>query len=133
MSSPQASTTVTNLGLLDLELMHNFCTSTYATLSNDVTIRDLWRNRIVRLCFKCEYAMLAVLSVSALHLSHFSTERKQFLRERAIIYHNQALSIAAPSIDAYNNTNAQELFAFSILTIYYCKYPKHLRDHANPM
>ncbi|KAI6777504.1 hypothetical protein HG530_001449 [Fusarium avenaceum] len=30
-----------------------------------------------------------------------------------------ALSIAAPSIDAYNNTNAQELFAFSILTIYY--------------
>ncbi|KAF5248733.1 hypothetical protein FANTH_5803 [Fusarium anthophilum] len=63
--------------------------------------------------------MLAVLSVSALHLSHFSTERKEFLRERAIVYHNQALSIAAPFIDAYDNTNAQELFAFSILTIYY--------------
>ncbi|KAF5675968.1 C6 transcription factor [Fusarium circinatum] len=63
--------------------------------------------------------MLAVLSVSALHLSHFSTERKKFLRERAIVYHNQALSIAAPFIDAYDNTNAQELFAFSILTIYY--------------
>ncbi|KAF5723987.1 2-dehydropantoate 2-reductase [Fusarium mundagurra] len=108
-----------NLGLLDLELMHNFCTSTYATLSNDVTVRDLWRIRIVRLCLKCEYAMLAVLSVSALHLSHFSTERKEFLRQRAIVYHNQALTIAAPFIDAYDNANAQELFAFSILTIYY--------------
>lgn len=75
----------------------------------------------MRLCLKCDYAMLAVLSVSALHLSHFSTERKEFLREKAIVYHNQALSVAAPFIDAYDNTNAQELFAFSILTIYYCK------------
>ncbi|KAL5589932.1 hypothetical protein FOVSG1_011799 [Fusarium oxysporum f. sp. vasinfectum] len=114
-----ASAAAPNLGLLDLELMHNFCTSTYATLSNDVAIRDLWRIRIVRLCLKCEYAMLAVLSVSALHLSYFSTERREFLRERAIVYHNQALSIAAPFIDAYNDSNAQELFAFSILTIYY--------------
>jgi hypothetical protein len=97
--------------------MHNFCTSTYATLSNDVAIRDLWRIRIVKLCLKCEYAMLAVLSVSALHLSQFSTDRKESLRERAIVYHNQALSIAAPSIDAYNNTNAQELFAFSIIVL----------------
>ncbi|KAL5590389.1 hypothetical protein FOBRF1_013946 [Fusarium oxysporum] len=118
-SSPQASAAAPNLGLLDLELMHNFCTSTYATLSNDVAIRDLWRIRIVRLCLKCEYAMLAVLSVSALHLSYFSTERREFLRERAIVYHNQALSIAAPFIDTYNDSNAQELFAFSILTIYY--------------
>ncbi|KAF5607461.1 2-dehydropantoate 2-reductase [Fusarium pseudoanthophilum] len=118
-SSPQAPGVAPNLGLLDLELMHNFCTSTYATLSNDVTVRDLWRVRLVRLCLKCDYAMLAILSVSALHLSHFSTERKELLRERAIVYHNQALSIAAPFIDAYDNANAQELFAFSILTIYY--------------
>ncbi|KAG9494983.1 hypothetical protein J7337_013212 [Fusarium musae] len=119
------SATAPSLGLLDLELMHNFCTSTYATLSNDVAVRDLWRVRIVRLCLKCDYAMLAILSVSALHLSHFSTERKELLRERAIVYHNQALSIAAPFIDAYDNANAQELFAFSILTIYYCKFLQH--------
>ncbi|KAG4262823.1 hypothetical protein FPRO03_10186 [Fusarium proliferatum] len=118
VTAPPAATTP-SLGLLDLELMHNFCTSTYATLSNDVAVRDLWRIRIMRLCLKCDYAMLAVLSVSALHLSHFSTERKEFLREKAIVYHNQALSVAAPFIDAYDNTNAQELFAFSILTIYY--------------
>lgn len=130
-ASPQTSATAPNLGLLDLELMHNFCTSTYATLSNDVAIRDLWRVRIVKLCLNCDYAILAVLSVSALHLSHFSTKRKEFLRERAITYHNQALSIAATFIDAYNDTNAQELFSFSILTIYYCKYPKHPSGHAN--
>ncbi|CEF87922.1 hypothetical protein FGSG_12584 [Fusarium graminearum PH-1] len=119
VASPQTSATAPNLGLLDLELMHNFCTSTYATLSNDVAIRDLWRVRIVKLCLNCDYAILAVLSVLALHLSHFSTKRKEFLRERAITYHNQALSIAATFIDAYNDTNAQELFSFLILTIYY--------------
>ncbi|KAI1046442.1 hypothetical protein LB505_013158 [Fusarium chuoi] len=125
--SPQASGAAPNLGLLDLELMHNFSTSTYATLSNDLAIRDLWRIRIVRLCLNCDYAMLAILSVSALHLSHFSVERREFLRERAITYHNQALSIAAGFIDAYNERNAQHLFAFSILTIYYsfAQTPEH--------
>ncbi|EXM18786.1 hypothetical protein FOTG_13145 [Fusarium oxysporum f. sp. vasinfectum 25433] len=127
VSSPQTPAAAPNLGLLDLELMHNFCTSTYATLSNDSAIRDLWRIRIVRLCLNCDYAMLAILSVSALHLSHFSTERREFLRERAITYHNQALSIASAFIDAYNDKNAQHLFAFSILTIYYsfAQTPEH--------
>ncbi|KAF5623587.1 2-dehydropantoate 2-reductase [Fusarium sp. NRRL 25303] len=125
--SPQASGAAPNLGLLDLELMHNFCTSTYATLSNDLAIRDLWRIRIVRLCLNCDYATLAILSVSALHLSHFSVDRREFLRERAIMYHNQALNIAAGFIDAYNERNAQHLFAFSILTIYYsfAQTPEH--------
>lgn len=119
MSSPQAPGPAPNIGILDLELMHNFCTSTYATLSHDQALRDLWRVQIVKLCLNCDYALLAILSVSALHLSHFSIERREMLRETAITYHNQALSIAAGFIDAYDEKNAQHLFAFSIMTIYY--------------
>ncbi|KAH7179038.1 uncharacterized protein B0J16DRAFT_402387 [Fusarium flagelliforme] len=127
VSSPQASASGLNLDMLDMELMHNFCTSTYATLSNDSAIRDLWKIRIVKLCLNCDYALLAILSVSALHLSHFSIERREFLRERAITYHNQALSIAAGFIDAYSDENAQHLFAFSVLTVYYsfAQTPEH--------
>lgn len=105
--------------MLDLELLHNFCTSTYATLSDDPLIRDLWRVRVVKLCFICDYAMLALLSVSAMHLGRFSPDRRDLLREKAISYHNRASNLATQSMDNLNEENSQSLFAFSILTIYF--------------
>ncbi|KAH7156034.1 hypothetical protein EDB81DRAFT_715975 [Dactylonectria macrodidyma] len=105
--------------MLAMELLHNFCTSTYATLSDDPLIRDLWRVRVVKLCFTCDHAMLALLSVSALHLAQFSPSRRDILRERAIMYHNKASSIATKYMSNLDEDNSQGLFAFSIFTIYF--------------
>lgn len=106
--------------MLDMELLHNFSTSTYATLSDDPLIRDLWRVRVVKLCFTCDYAMLALLSVSALHLAQFSPGRSDLLHERAIECHNKASSIATQHMSRLDEgSNSQCLFAFSIFTIYF--------------
>lgn len=106
--------------MLDMELLHNFSTSTYATLSDDPLIRDLWRVRVVKLCFTCDYAMLALLSVSALHLAQFSPARSDLLHERAIGCHNKASSIATQYMSRLDEgSNSQCLFAFSIFTIYF--------------
>ncbi|KAM5376458.1 hypothetical protein ACJZ2D_005512 [Fusarium nematophilum] len=105
--------------MLDMELLHNFCTSTFATLSDDPLIRDLWRVRVVKLCFSCDCAMLALLSVSALHLAQFSSRRIDLLRERAITCHNKASGIATKYMSNLDQDNTEGLFAFSILTIYF--------------
>ncbi|KAM6536173.1 hypothetical protein FALCPG4_002190 [Fusarium falciforme] len=118
-ASPLPSTPWT-LDMLDMELLHNFSTSTYATLSDDPLIRDLWRVRVVKLCFTCDYAMLALLSVSALHLAQFSPGRSDLLHERAIECHNKASSIATQYMSRLDEgSNSQCLFAFSIFTIYF--------------
>ncbi|KAH6892905.1 hypothetical protein B0T10DRAFT_399837, partial [Thelonectria olida] len=116
---PQAPSPSSGLNMLDLELLHHFCTSTHATLSDDSLIRDLWRVRVVKLSFTCECAMLAILSLSALHLGHFSPSRRNALRETAISFHNRASNTATQLMDNLKEENTEGLFAFSILTIYF--------------
>lgn len=108
--------------MLDLELLHNFCTSTYATMSDDPFIRDMWRVRVVKLSFSCDYVMFALLSISALHLARFSPERGELLREKAISSYNRASGIAAEMMVDVSQEKSHGLFAFSILTVYFGKY-----------
>lgn len=108
--------------MLELELLHHFCTSTYATLSDDPLIRDLWRVRVVKLSYTSEYTILAILSISALHLAHFSPNRRSSLRETAISFHSRASSMATQLMDDLKEENTEGLFAFSILTIYFGLY-----------
>ncbi|KAJ4285983.1 hypothetical protein N0V88_008170 [Collariella sp. IMI 366227] len=67
-----------NLPLLELELLHNFTTKTYKTLTTDPSVWEFWRDDVVQLGLSCDYIMRAVLAVSALHLAYHRPERRDF-------------------------------------------------------
>ena len=48
------------LSLTDLELLHTFTTSTYATLSENALIRDAWRLSLMPMCLSTEFLMRTV-------------------------------------------------------------------------
>lgn len=107
------------LRIYDLELLYHFTSSTYATLTDDPRVRELWRTQIVTLALSCEYLMLALLSVAALHLQHLDPSRGEELSFRAMTYHEKASRLAVGIMSGVQNDQAANCFAFSVLTIYY--------------
>ncbi|KAF2098652.1 hypothetical protein NA57DRAFT_75889 [Rhizodiscina lignyota] len=67
--------------LQDLELLHQYCTSTYRTLSGRNDVHDMWQIIIPRIAFSCDFLMHGLLALSALHLAHL----QQYKRRRYYI------------------------------------------------
>ncbi|KAK6220954.1 c6 zinc finger protein [Colletotrichum tabaci] len=107
------------LNFVDLELIHNFTTSVYMTLSTDSLVRHMWRVSVVRMALKCEYVMRTLLSISALHLAHQQPERKEGLVAKALLYHRSASREAMELMSGLDERNAEDLFLFSLLTIFF--------------
>ncbi|KAJ0158678.1 hypothetical protein CTA2_11088 [Colletotrichum tanaceti] len=110
---------VRELNFVDLELIHNFTTSVYTTLSTDPLVRHMWRVSVVRMALKCEYVMRALLSISALHLAHRQPGRKEGLVAKALLYHRSASREAMGLMSGLDERNAEDLFLFSLLTIFF--------------
>ncbi|ROT35918.1 hypothetical protein SODALDRAFT_316163 [Sodiomyces alkalinus F11] len=108
-----------DLNMLDLELMHNFTSFTYATLSSDGMIRNMFRTDVVRMAFVCDYVMRSLLAVSALHLAHFRPDRRDFYVNRAVMHHRAASQSAVPLLTQFRPGDCESLYLFSILTIYF--------------
>ncbi|KAF6843840.1 C6 zinc finger protein [Colletotrichum musicola] len=108
-----------SLNLVDLELMHNFTTFAYTTLSTDPVVRQMWKVPVVRLALECDYVMRALLSVSALHLAHNRPERRDFFISRALTYHQMASRTAMGLMGALDGDNCEKLYLFSVLTIFF--------------
>ncbi|OHE95460.1 hypothetical protein CORC01_09193 [Colletotrichum orchidophilum] len=108
-----------SLNLIDLELMHNFTTFAFNTLSTDPVVRQMWKVPVVRLALECDYVMRALLSVSALHLAHHRPERRDFFISRALTYHQMASRTAIGLMGALDGENCEKLYLFSVLTIFF--------------
>ncbi|KAF9874992.1 C6 zinc finger protein [Colletotrichum karsti] len=108
-----------DLNFVDLELIHNFTTSVYTTLSTDPLVCQMWRVSVVRLALKCDYVMRTLLSISALHLAHQQPERKEALVAKALLYHRIASREAMDLMSGLDERNAENLFLFSLLTIFF--------------
>ncbi|TDZ65256.1 hypothetical protein CTRI78_v003574 [Colletotrichum trifolii] len=109
------------LNFVDLELMHNFTTSVYLTLSTDPLVRQMWRVSVVGLALRCDYVMRTLLSISALHLAHQQPGRKEALVAKALSYHRIASRQAMGLMSGLDEENAEKLFLFSLLTIFFGK------------
>ncbi|KAH8882199.1 C6 zinc finger protein [Thozetella sp. PMI_491] len=109
------------LNMQDLELMHNFTTSTYATFSWDPTLRYVWRDAAVTIGLDCEYIMRTVLAISALHMASRNRDRRDYFVETALAHHRiasrQVMEIMSQS--EVGTDNVRNLFLFSTLTIYF--------------
>ncbi|KAK4034384.1 hypothetical protein C8A01DRAFT_18806, partial [Parachaetomium inaequale] len=110
------------LPLLELELLHNFTTKTYTTLTADPCLWEFWRDDVVQLGLTCDYIMRAVLAVSALHLAYHRPDRRDFYVEEGILLHQKAARSAMRVMAAGNKLDrdqAASLFLFSMLTIFF--------------
>jgi hypothetical protein len=105
--------------MVDLELLHNFTTFTYTTLSGDHGVRQLFRLTLIRRAFDCEYLMHCILAVSALHLARFRRDRTDYYAGLALIHHHMAAQVAVPLMGDIQPSNAENLHLFSVLTLYF--------------
>lgn len=102
-----------------LELLHNFTTRTFATLSDSIIIRDFYRLSAVQLGLRCDYIMRTVLAVSALHLAHHRPEMRDHYHSLAMTHHQVASRDAMALMTDPDPPTAEKLFLFSVLTIFF--------------
>ncbi|KAL2163857.1 hypothetical protein VTH06DRAFT_5916 [Thermothelomyces fergusii] len=110
------------LPLLELELLHNFTTKTYATLTADSCLWEFWRDDVVQLGLRQDYIMRAVLAVSALHLAYHRPDRRDYYVEEGILLHQKASRSAMRVMaagDKIDKDQAATLFVFSMLTMFF--------------
>lgn len=103
---------------MDLELLHNYTIATYATLSNDLLLRQLWKVTVPQMGLSCDYVMRSVLAVSALHMAFHRPDKREFYISRALLYHQLASRKAMSLMAKVRSETAENLYLFSILTIY---------------
>ena len=75
---PSPAVPTRQLEMKSLELIHHFTTTTYATLSTDDDVREMWRLVVPRIAFSHEFVMHALLAMSALHLSFLRPTDKSY-------------------------------------------------------
>ena len=104
------------LNALDLELLHNFCTSTCYTLHGDPTLKTLWRVTAPQLGFTHDFVMRGILAISALHLAHSRPNQREKFISQAML-HNQAGLVAVTAIlPNITKENCSAIYLFSIIT-----------------
>ncbi|KAG7294192.1 hypothetical protein NEMBOFW57_004262 [Staphylotrichum longicolle] len=131
VGTPQPGVSPTGLNMTDLELLHNYTTTTYKTLSESPTIREFYRNTVVQVGFDCDYIMRGVLALSGLHLAHHRPRTRDHYLLAAITHHQAASQTTIPLVPGATPQNAQLLFLFSVLTTYYALgWPRKSDDDA---
>jgi hypothetical protein len=107
--------------MLDLELMHNFTSCTYTTITSDLSLRQMLRTTVVRMALGREYLMRTILSVSALHIAHHRPQTRDLYVSRAMMHHQLASSVAIGLMSDLKPEECENLHLFSMLTIYFGK------------
>ncbi|KXJ94377.1 hypothetical protein Micbo1qcDRAFT_220949 [Microdochium bolleyi] len=107
------------LNMADLELLHHYSTSTYATLTDSLTLRDFYRFTHVELGLRCEYMMRAVLALAALHLAHYRPNMRSHYLALATEHHQIASRDAMAAMNELSPEIAPFLVCFSTLTVFY--------------
>jgi hypothetical protein len=110
----------TDLATGDLELLHHFSTVTYATLADacaSADNRELWQVHAVRLGFKHEFLLRAILTVAALHLRYLNPSQSSYYDLMASTHQNFALETARDALTQVNENNCHAIFTFSCLIV----------------
>ncbi|RYP75434.1 hypothetical protein DL769_003828 [Monosporascus sp. CRB-8-3] len=126
---PQSAPPPHDLNLADLELLHNFTTVTYATLSENPLLREFYRSTSVQLGLGCGYIMRVVLAVSGLHLAHYRPLKRDYYQALAITHHRIASRDAMSLMNEVAPETALSLFLFSVLTVYFALASPRKEDH----
>jgi Fungal specific transcription factor domain len=74
-----------------LELLHQFCTVTYQTMTPDPSQQDVWKSTVIRLALSFPFLMHEILAIAALHLAHCKPERQSHYCTKATELQTHAL------------------------------------------
>jgi hypothetical protein len=112
----QASSTDYPLPLLELQLLHQWHSSTAHELSNDAELRKVMLETIPREGFTHVFLMHGILAIAALHRVQLDGwESAPAIIEAAIQHKQKALSLYRPLLSHITKSNCNALFAFSCL------------------
>ncbi|CAI7652021.1 unnamed protein product [Penicillium discolor] len=127
LSSENATTSAGSaLNLNDLELMIQWCDTTFQTLSRNERTDPIWRTIVPEEALSHPFLMHGILALSSLHLARTGpdpTRRGSYLN-RAVTHQNQALALFREMLGDVNESNAKAMFAFAgIVVIYTFAFP----------
>lgn len=77
---------------------------------------------MVRRAFNCEFVMHTILAVSGLHIAQFRPSQASFYLSKAMVHHKAASQAAVSLMAELHPQNHENLWLFSILTIYFGEY-----------
>jgi hypothetical protein len=117
---------VPDLNLRDLELMFQWCTSTYSSLSRDESTGKVWQVIVPQEAISQPFLMHGMLALSALHIARQSSEtRRSTYMGVAVAHQNQALALLRPVLGSINASNSNATFALSsIVTAFAFGFPQ---------
>ncbi|KAK5788025.1 hypothetical protein VI817_010521 [Penicillium citrinum] len=115
--SPAASTPSSISTVRDLELMHQFSTDTFRTLSTGSSEFEVWQIAIPRLALQYDFLMNGILAVASLHIAT-TVEAPTSLAyvDTALQYHNLTFAPFRVAIDNLTPQNCEAVLAQSIVT-----------------
>jgi hypothetical protein len=101
---------------MDLELLHNYSTSTCMTIATTPSVQTYMRINVPRMGFSHPLVLHAVLAISALHLAHFKKgDSKAVYRNEAEYHYETALRLATAELQDINKDNYPSLYVFASL------------------
>ncbi|KAL7783450.1 hypothetical protein V8C37DRAFT_397117 [Trichoderma ceciliae] len=104
---------------IHLELLHNFTTLTSQTLSGDPVLKNLWRINVPKVGFAHDFVMRSIFALSALHMSLFATDKREFYLNIARSEHGAALREISSVLSHVTAENCSAIYIAATLTFLY--------------
>ncbi|KAI9045306.1 Zn(II)2Cys6 transcription factor domain-containing protein [Aspergillus affinis] len=111
---PQAS----DPNISDMELLLQWCSSTYATMAHDQRFEHLYQYVLPKEGLEYPFVLHGLLALSALHIARASdpaSNTRYF--SIALEHQNRALALFRPVISSINRDNSHTIFAFASLLL----------------
>ncbi|TVY92470.1 Sterol uptake control protein [Lachnellula willkommii] len=118
-NSPSVQNEPMGMNMLDLELLHNFSTSTSLTLHTNPALKTMWKVNVPKVGFSYDFVMRGILAVSALHIAHFTPEKRDYFVAQALIQHQSGLRVATSMLSNITDENCSAVYIFSALTLFF--------------
>ncbi|KAH8431140.1 uncharacterized protein LDX57_008799 [Aspergillus melleus] len=123
--NPQSTT---DLNLSDLELMMQWCNSTYLSLARNGQTDHIWRCCVPEEALSHPFLMHGILALSALHLARTKDDhRSSAYVDTAVSHQNRALAFFRESLSDITESNAKAMFGFAgVVVLYALAFPHPL-------
>ncbi|KAE8146727.1 C6 zinc finger domain protein [Aspergillus avenaceus] len=127
-SQPDSVSSHSTLNLSDLELMMQWCNSTYQVLTRNDKTDVIWRFRVPEEALSYPCLMHGILALSAIQIARTRDDhqRSSYLNA-AVTHQSQALASFREKLNDINDANAKAMFALSsVVVVYAFGYPRAL-------
>lgn len=119
--------------MLELELMHNYSTSTANSLVTTYVTREIFRISIPKLALSHSFLMRSLLAISALHIAYYTPSRREQLTSYAMEQHQASSRAAFSMMMDLTEDSYIPIYIFSVLTYVFAMALPPVRVHVFPI